>query len=621
MERFERVLKKAAMSLLDVGLILFSFYLALLLRFQFLIPREIAGRWYSNGLWMAGVYLGVFWVGGFYRILWQVAGAHDLARTAALILSANLIIEIVNVRIIHGILHNTVLAISALIIGALLLTSRICWYGIKNLRFGENNNVPLLVVGTGSAAVWAIDLCRESGSLGRPVAMVDDDPGKWGSRIRGIPVRGGVSDLTVLLHRYRIREVLIASPAMSGERISNVITLCVEAGVRVRILRDPEPVEAETGKGCDPAVCAFREVNTADFLAREEILLDNDSIDQYLTGNVVLVTGGGGSIGSELCRQIMKFSPKQLLIFDVYENFAYELLRELQRAYPQKEIKVLIGSIRDKPRLEEIFQTYRPRVVFHAAAHKHVPLMEDSPAEAVKNNIFGTLNLLEISSRHGTERFVQLSTDKAVNPTNVMGCTKRICEMLIQSFGERTEMKCVAVRFGNVLGSRGSVLPLFESQIKKGGPVTITHPDMVRYFMTIPEAARLVLQAGGLAESGSVYVLDMGKPVRIMELAEQLIRFFGYRPGVDIRLEITGLRPGEKMYEELLTGEEERKMRRTAHNRILVAPPVELNQIQFQDRLCRLEQTLRAGGNVIPLLGQLVPEYHPADEEKSGEDG
>ena len=334
----------------------------------------------------------------------------------------------------------------------------------------------------------------------------------------------------------------------------------------------------------------------------------------YLAGKVVLVTGGGGSIGSEISRQIMRFSPKLLLIFDVYENCAYELECELKQKYGADcPIEVLIGSIRDKARLDDVFERYHPSVVFHAAAHKHVPLMEVSPAEAVKNNVFGTRNLLQSASEHGVERFVQLSTDKAVNPTNVMGATKRITEMLLQSYARHSKMKCMAVRFGNVLGSHGSVIPLFESQIRQGGPVTLTDPDITRYFMTIPEAAQLVLEAGALAQSGAIYVLDMGQPVRIKDLAKKLIRFYGYEPDVDIPIQITGLRPGEKLYEELLMDHERDRMTRTAHNKIFVAPPIPIEEDAFENQLGRLKEAAAENDNerVVETLVEIVGTYTP----------
>ena len=366
---------------------------------------------------------------------------------------------------------------------------------------------------------------------------------------------------------------------------------------------------------------AFRELNTSDFLSRAEVALDMEMIRGYLTDHVVLVTGGGGSIGSEICRQIMRFNPRLLLIFDIYENCAYELECELRQKYGGDcPIEVLIGSIRDKHRLDDIFEAYHPSVVFHAAAHKHVPLMEVSPGEAVKNNVFGTRNLLQSASEHGVERFVQLSTDKAVNPTNVMGATKRVTEMLIQSYARNTKMKCMAVRFGNVLGSHGSVIPLFEAQIRKGGPVTLTHPDITRYFMTIPEAAQLVLQAGGLANSGAIYVLDMGEPVKIMDLAKKLIRFYGYEPGVDMDIKIVGLRPGEKLYEELLMDKESAGMIRTAHNKIFVAPPIVLDEREFEAQLGQLDCAIQADDAqaIVDGLRDIVQTYKPNRDMLAG---
>ena len=363
-----------------------------------------------------------------------------------------------------------------------------------------------------------------------------------------------------------------------------------------------------------------KKIKIEDLLPRDPIRVDLDAILGYVKGKTILVTGGGGWVGSEICRQLAGHDVGHLIIFDIYENNAYQIQKSLEWEFPDLNLTVLIGSVRDERRLESIFSKYWPDIVFHAAAHKHVPLMEVSPAEAVKNNVFGTKNLLTSAAEHGVERFVQLSTDKAVNPTSVMGCTKRICEMLIQTFAGNTDMKCVAVRFGNVLGSHGSVIPLFEAQIKKGGPVTLTDPNIVRYFMTIPEAAQLVLQAGALAEGGSIYVLDMGEPVKIMDLAKQLIRFYGYEPGVNMEIKIVGLRPGEKLYEELMMDEEQDKMRRTQHNKIFVASPRTIDLAEFYEQLQALEA---AGGHkaaqhndegVVRQLAAMIPTFTPTRE-------
>ena len=396
-------------------------------------------------------------------------------------------------------------------------------------------------------------------------------------------------------------------PGTKGERLAEIVSICKGTRCRTRILSDPGELER-------PAGAAFRELNTSDFLSRDEVELDMEMIRGYLADKTVMVTGGGGSIGSEISRQIMRFHPKELILFDVYENGVYELECELRQKYGADcPVTVLIGSIRDKKRLDDVFEAHRPQVVFHAAAHKHVPLMELNPSEAVKNNVFGTRNLLRSADEHGVERFVQISTDKAVNPTNVMGATKRITEMLMQSCARHSQMRCMAVRFGNVLGSHGSILPLFEAQIRRGGPVTLTHPDITRYFMTIPEAAQLVLQAGGLAQSGAIYVLDMGEPVRIKDLAEQLIRFYGYEPGVDIEIKIIGLRPGEKLYEELMMDSERDFMTRTAHNKIFVAPPIPIEEDAFERQLDVLREAASADDDprVIKLLTEIVSTYKP----------
>ncbi|MGN0975862.1 MAG: polysaccharide biosynthesis protein [Gemmiger sp.] len=616
--------RRLALMALDCVLIVGCNYLGLLLRLAdsveaVRLPQAIANL-NHNLPWMLAVYMVVFWFGGLYEILWEYAGMRDLARLTCLCGIGTGIIMlcdmIVNTNVV---LYRSVLVMCIPFIVAAVGGVRFLWRlgrtlakraGSKRARKRENR-APLLIVGAGNAGAWAVNLCKNKNrSFGDPVVMVDDDLNKKNLRVQGVPVRGTISDIPELVRKYHIVEIVIAIPSLRGERLREVINLCNATHCRVRMLSDPQAVD-ESG---NPMVTGLRELNTADFLSRDEVQLNNAQISEYLHDKVVLVTGGGGSIGSELCRQIMRYHPRQLLIFDIYENCAYELEMELRNRYgADARIVTLIGSIRDKKRLDDVFDMYHPSVVFHAAAHKHVPLMEVSPAEAVKNNVFGTKNLLSSASEHGVERFVQLSTDKAVNPTNVMGCTKRICEMLIQSYASHTEMKCMAVRFGNVLGSHGSVIPLFEAQIKAGGPVTITHPDIVRYFMTIPEAAQLVLQAGGLAKSGSIYVLDMGEPVRIMDLAKRLIRFYGYEPDVNMPIKITGLRPGEKLYEELLMDTEQDKMQQTAHNKIFVAPPMNIDLAAFYDSLQELKAAAFADSaeDVVQILQHIVPGYHP----------
>ena len=615
--------RKIALMLLDCGLIVFCYWLAIIVHFDgedsaipaALLRAEVIRAMAPMLLYALPIYMIVFWFGGLYEIMWEYAGMRDLGRLLCLSGLSTGLVMLVDLMLRDRPVSGAVLIFGSVFNTGAIAGVRFLWRLIKTMLAmaasrSESNDTPMLIVGAGNAGAWAVTLCKSKNqTFGKPVCIVDDDLTKKGLRVQGVPVRGTISDIPELVRKYHIMEIVIAITTVHGDRMREIINLCNSTHCRVRMISDPHAVD-ESG---NPLAAGFRELNTADFLSRDEIQLNNAQISEYLHDKIVLVTGGGGSIGSELCRQIMRYQPRRLLIFDIYENCAYELETELRGRYgAAAPILTLIGSIRDKERLDEVFETYHPTVVFHAAAHKHVPLMEISPAEAVKNNVVGTKNLLTSAAEHDVERFVQLSTDKAVNPTNVMGCTKRLCEMLIQTFSLHTSMTCVAVRFGNVLGSHGSVIPLFEAQIKKGGPVTLTDPNIVRYFMTIPEAAQLVLQAGALAESGNIYVLDMGEPVRIMDLAKQLIRFYGYEPGVNMEIKIVGLRPGEKLYEELMMDEEQDKMRRTQHNKIFVASPRQIDLAVFYQQLQDLAAAAEHNDDgVVKQLAAMIPTFTP----------
>ncbi|MCM1044002.1 MAG: polysaccharide biosynthesis protein [Candidatus Gastranaerophilales bacterium] len=476
---------------------------------------------------------------------------------------------------------------------------------LQKRRLGDRESQSnCMIIGAGAAGNSIMKEIESSNYLSMHVAcVIDDNPGCHGKYLRGVPIVGGRDSIQDKVEEYAIDEIIIAIPSANQQELRPILEICKETGCRMRIL--PGMYQIING---DVSVSHLREVQIEDLLGRETIEVNVDEIIGYVRGKVILVTGGGGSIGSELCRQIAAHNPKQLIILDIYENNVYEIQQELKRDYPQLDMVALIGSVRNTARINGIFKKYRPEIVYHAAAHKHVPLMEDSPNEAIKNNVFGTLKTATAADRYGTKRFVLISTDKAVNPTNVMGASKRICEMIIQNLNRKSRTEYVAVRFGNVLGSNGSVIPLFKKQIAQGGPVTVTSPDIVRYFMTIPEAVSLVLQAGAYAKGGEIFVLDMGEPMKIVDLAENLIKLSGYRVGEDIKIEFVGLRPGEKMYEELLMNEE--GLRETANKMIYIGRPIEYDEEEFEKQLERLEAaSLDEEEDVREIIKEIVPTY------------
>lgn len=470
----------------------------------------------------------------------------------------------------------------------------------------------VLVVGAGYAGynvVRSIINC-EKGYEGRtPVIVVDDDPLKNNTNIMGIRVTHNTANIPRLAKEYEIDEIVVAVPSANNVQTKRIMDYCTETVCTLKMI----PPMSDISSG---SYHILRDVKITDLLFRDEVQLDINSISGYIENKTILVTGGGGSIGSELCRQIAKFNPKNLIIFDIYENNAYELFSELKNKYEDTiNIIVRIGSIRDINCIERVFEEYKPQVVFHAAAHKHVPLMEYVPGEAVKNNVFGTLNVAKCADKYGCDKFVLLSTDKAVNPTNIMGATKRITELIIQNLANESNTKYVAVRFGNVLGSNGSVIPLFQKQIKAGGPVTVTHPDITRFFMTIPEASQLVLQAAALGTSGKIFVLDMGEPVKIDELARNLIKLSGYVPDKDIKIEYTGLRPGEKLFEELIMDEEKSNMKKVFGNKIFVTEPIKLDCNKFKEQLEKLKNAaFNNPSEVSSIIKEIVPNFNPKGE-------
>lgn len=548
----------------------------------------------------------IFWGFRLYTTMWSVAGIREIFQIIVACGTA-LLIQIAGMMFLNYRVPRSYYLISFASLCGMEILARLSYrifFVLINNGFPKKTGKRFMIVGAGDAGTLVLkELVSSRMTEGKAVCFVDDDKNKIGKILNGVPVAGNRWDIPQLVKKYEVDEIYITMPTAPAKNRKEIIEICRETDCEVKIL--PGIYQLLNG---EVVTDRLRSVEIEDLLGRDPVRVDLDEIMNYVQGQTILVTGGGGSIGSELCRQIAKHNPKQLIIFDIYENNAYDIQMELKETHPELNLVVLIGSVRNTHRIETVFEKYRPDIVYHAAAHKHVPLMEDSPNEAVKNNVFGTYKTARAADKYGTKRFVLISTDKAVNPTNIMGATKRICEMIIQMMNARSKTDFVAVRFGNVLGSNGSVIPLFKKQIEQGGPVTVTHPDIIRYFMTIPEAVSLVLQAGAYAKGGEIFVLDMGEPVKILDLAKNLIRLSGYIPNEDIMIEFTGLRPGEKLYEELLMNEE--GLQETANKLIHIGRPIEFDTDKFERQLRELYSVAnRDSENIKDVVQQIVPTY------------
>ena len=555
-----------------------------------------------------------------HRVLWQFASARDMLRlslsavvTVVLFAGAGRIAELSflpSVYVICAILMLVIMVGFRVVLRG-MLRKRALNQKLAEGKMDQKISGNLMIIGAGNAAGILIHDIQHNYATQKckVCCVIDDDTQKQGNTISGVRIVGGRDTILENAKKYKINTIIFAIPSMSRSKRSKILDICTKTGCDVKVL--PKFTTYINGS---VNVSSVRDIRIEDLLGRDQIHIDIKKIMGYVENKTILVTGGGGSIGSELCRQLAMHRPKKLIIFDIYENNAYDILNELKRSHPTLDVVALIGSVRDTDRLESVFSTYKPDIVYHAAAHKHVPLMEDSPNEAIKNNVFGTLKTVRAADKHGVKRFVLISTDKAVNPTNVMGATKRICEMIIQAFNNHSDTEFVAVRFGNVLGSNGSVIPLFKRQIEDGGPVTVTHPDIIRFFMTIPEAVSLVLQAGSFAKGGEIFVLDMGQPVKIVSLAENLIRLSGYKPYDEIKIVFTGLRPGEKLYEEILMDEE--GMSQTENKLIHIGKPIEFDEDVFFKKLQTLYDSMYDDTVAMrELIHDLVPTYKMSEEK------
>ncbi len=608
---WNKVIRQVFLMLLDVLSIGAALMISLLLRFN-LTFASVEPQYIENGLRMLPILavftIIVFFILRLYNSLWKFVSTNELEFIViGCFLSASLCFACFYLT--PWKLPRSCSIIYFLVLMCLVGATRFGYRALRHFRrryMTRSNSSNIMVIGAGDAGNMIVREILASEHVNKTIkCIIDDDTTKIGNYIHGVRIVGDSSTIPHFVEKFAINEIIIAIPSASKADIKRVIDICKGMGCALKVL----PGISELVSGSDGALEKLRDVNVEDLLGREPVKVDLNSIMGYVTGKVVLVTGGGGSIGSELCRQLADHGVGQLIIVDIYENNAYDIQQELKISHPELDLVVLIASVRNTLRMRKIFEKYRPQIVYHAAAHKHVPLMEDSPDEAIKNNVFGTLKTVIAADACGTERFVLISTDKAVNPTNIMGASKRICEMIVQTYNKRSNTEFVAVRFGNVLGSNGSVIPLFKRQIAEGGPVTVTHPDIIRYFMTIPEAVSLVLQAGAYAKGGEIFVLDMGEPVKILDLAENMIRLSGFVPYRDIDITFTGLRPGEKLYEEMLMKEE--GMQDTENRLIHIGKPIEMDDEKFLSQLDLLyKDVLQEPTAIREKVSEIVPTSH-----------
>jgi FlaA1/EpsC-like NDP-sugar epimerase len=616
----KKKIRIAGLLIADTFSIIVSLYIAFWLRFDGNIEATYLSRLFKYLSILIAIKVGIFIFFKLYRSLWEYASIDEMIGIIFAVFVANTatvsFLVFTQAHFPRSVYIMTAV-FDLLFIGGVRFVYR-AFRRVKNKGLVIRRPLAkrVIVVGAGDAGALIIKELRNHSELNyNIVGIVDDSSEKKGQRLNGIPILGSIKTITSVVEKYLVDEIIIAIPSASKKETRDILEKCKKTGTKIKIL--PGVYELIDGK---VTVNQIRDVNIEDLLGRNQVHLDTDLIESYIEGKKVLVTGAGGSIGSELCRQISRFNPKELIILDIYENGLYDLQNELNNKYNSHglnkvlNLSAIIGSVRDRNRLKSIFDEFNPDVVFHAAAHKHVPLMENNPYEAVKNNIIGTYNLLDVANENEVSKVVLISTDKAVNPTNVMGATKRFAEMLIQAFDAVSRTDFVAVRFGNVLGSNGSVIPLFKKQICEGGPVTVTHEEITRYFMTIPEASQLVLQAGSMANGGEIFVLDMGEPVKIIDLASDLIRLSGFKPNEEIQILITGLRPGEKLYEELLMNEE--GLKDTYHEKIFIGKPLDIKYDDIKREVEILNSTADLGMSqlLIEELRRFVPSYKPNEE-------